>query len=68
MGVCQCPVNYGSKLHPLKTEGYLVSKYDDPQFKPAPIWRVDCRAEIQGSSETERHMYLLSVFLTEFPA
>ena len=55
------------KMHSLRTEGYLGSKVPGPQFKPATIPRGGCRTETQGTSGTERHMYLLSVFLTEFP-
>ena len=61
-------VYYVCKMYPLRTEGYLGSKVAGPQFKPAALWRGGCRTETQGSSETGRHMYLLSVFLTEFPA
>ena len=67
MGGCQYVMGYDRKMHPLRTVCYLGSTVDDPQFKPAAIRRGGCRTETQGTSGTERHMYLLSVFLTEFP-
>ena len=67
MGSCQFTMVYDRKMHSLRTEGYLGSKVPGPQFKPATIPIGDCRTETQGSSETERHVSLLSVFLTGFP-